>query len=143
MEWMDFDKRYIIRFVYPSSAFRSGLIRLIYLKRRVHGEYSSLPPLPSIHPSRKRDRVTWFSAKLAFDSLSKLFHCCRIHEHPCGLSPPSYFFFLFLVYSVEIDLPLPIKRARRLEKGGGAVEQGGEMTEVEGIFRKLRDVKLL
>lgn len=53
------------------------------------------------------------------------------------------FFFSFLVYSVEIDLPLPIKRARRLEKGGGAVEQGGEMTEVEGIFRKLRDVKLL
>lgn len=100
-------------------------------------------PPPPIHPSRKRDRVTWFSAKLAFDSLSKLFHCCRIHEHPCGLSPPSYFFFLFLVYSVEIDLPLPIKRARRLEKGGGAVEQGGEMTEVEGIFRKLRDVKLL
>lgn len=78
-----------------------------------------LPSPPPIHPSRKRDRVTWFSAKLAFDSLSKLFHCCRIHEHPCGLSPPSYFFFLFLVYSVEIDLPLPIKRARRLEKGGG------------------------
>lgn len=93
-------------------------------------------PPPPIHPSRKRDRVTWFSAKLAFDSLSKLFHCCRIHEHPCGLSPPSYFFFSFLVYSVEIDLPLPIKRARRLEKGGrGGVEQGGE----SGKWPKLRE----
>lgn len=67
------------------------------------------------HPSRKRDRVTWFSAKLAFDSLSKLFHCCRIHEHPWTLSTILFF---FLLYSVEIDLPLPIKRVRRFEGEG-------------------------
>lgn len=92
------------------------------------------------HPSRKRDRVTWFSAKLAFDSLSKLFHCCRIHEHPRTLSIFSFyfsFFFFFSVYSVEIDLPLPIKRARRFEREGlNRVESGldrswGNLSKIE------------
>lgn len=45
---MDFDKYYIIRSVYPSSASGPGLIRLIYLEWRVRGN----------HLSRKRDRVT-------------------------------------------------------------------------------------
>lgn len=91
------------------------------------------------HPSRKRDRVTWFSAKLAFDSLSKLFHCCRIHEHPWTLSTILFFFCFIPSKSISLCRLNAYDASRGRDWTG--VESG--MTEVEGIFRKLRDVKLL
>lgn len=90
-------------------------------------------PPPPIHPSRKRDRVTWFSAKLAFDSLSKLFHCCRIHEHPCGLSPPSYFFFLFFWFIPSKSISLCRLNARDAWR-----REEGELNR-EGKWPKLRE----